>query len=66
MKLTPRELEVLRLRSDGLTIKAVAYQLGISSGTVKNICTHAYEKLGVFSFVEAMHELGWVRSGENE
>jgi ATP/maltotriose-dependent transcriptional regulator MalT len=46
-KLSPRELEVLRLAADGLSAPEIAEQLVIASATVKTHFTHTYEKLGV-------------------
>jgi DNA-binding NarL/FixJ family response regulator len=45
--LTPRELEVLELASDGLTAKMIAEELTISSLTVKSHFEHIRAKLGV-------------------
>ena len=45
--LTSRELEVLGAMSDGLSTKAVARLLGITSKTVENHKTRIFDKLGV-------------------
>lgn len=45
--LTSRELEVCRSAAFGLTYKEIAYELNISSGTVKNHLYNSYSKLGV-------------------
>jgi len=45
--LTAREVEVLRLLTDGLANKQIASRLGISSKTVSNHVEHVYTKLGV-------------------
>jgi two-component system nitrate/nitrite response regulator NarL len=50
--LTPRELDVARLVSNGLRNKDIAERLGIGEGTVKIHLHHAYEKLGVDSRLE--------------
>jgi PAS domain S-box-containing protein len=46
-RLTPRELEVLRLAAEGNTGPQIAEQLIVSPGTVKTHFEHIYEKLGV-------------------
>jgi len=45
--LSPRELEVLRLISDGRRNKEIAEQIGVSEQTVKNRVTSILHKLGV-------------------
>lgn len=50
--LTAREIELVRLVSEGLRNKEVAYRLGITEGTVKIHLHRIYEKLGVSSRVE--------------
>jgi DNA-binding NarL/FixJ family response regulator len=45
--LTPRELEIVRMVSQGLRNKVIAEQLTISEGTVKIHLHNIYEKLGV-------------------
>lgn len=45
--LTPRELEILTLISDGLVKKEIADQLSISFATVDTHIRHIYEKLDV-------------------
>ncbi|HKJ27257.1 MAG TPA: response regulator transcription factor, partial [Anaerolineales bacterium] len=52
--LTPRELEVLTLLTEGLSNKQVSYQLGISEHTVKFHVTSIYSKLGVSNRAEAV------------
>ena len=46
-RLSPRELEVLRLTADGHTGPRIAEQLVVSPATVKTHFEHIYEKLGV-------------------
>ncbi len=53
-RLTPRELEVLRLLARGLSNPAIARELVISVGTVKAHTSSIYGKLGVTSRVEAV------------
>jgi two-component system nitrate/nitrite response regulator NarL len=45
--LTPRELEIVRMITQGLRNKAIAERLSISEGTVKIHLHNIYEKLGV-------------------
>lgn len=45
--LTPREIDMVRLVSQGLRNKAIAERLSISEGTVKVHLHNIYEKLGV-------------------
>jgi DNA-binding NarL/FixJ family response regulator len=45
--LDPREVEVLRLLSLGLTNRQIADEICYSVGTVKNVVQHLIEKLGV-------------------
>ena len=45
--LTPRELEIVRMVSQGLRNKAIAERLSISEGTVKVHLHNIYEKMGV-------------------
>jgi len=51
--LDPRELEVLRLLSLGLTNRQIADQICYSVGTVKNVVQQVIEKLGVSDRTEA-------------
>jgi two-component system nitrate/nitrite response regulator NarL len=52
-ELTPRELEVLQWLAQGLSNKAIAYQLGISEHTVKFHVNAIMGKLGAQSRTEA-------------
>jgi DNA-binding CsgD family transcriptional regulator len=52
-KLTPREIEVLRLIVAGHSTKAIATALVISVPTVERHITHIYERLGISSRAEA-------------
>jgi two-component system nitrate/nitrite response regulator NarL len=45
--LTPREVEVLQLATEGLTGRGIAERLMLSPSTVKTHFEHVYEKLGV-------------------
>ncbi len=51
--LSPRELDVLRLMSDGSENKQIARQLGITEATVKTHVKALYLRLGVRSRAEA-------------
>lgn len=46
LRLTPRELEVLRLGAQGLSAKEIASQLVVSPSTVRTHFEHIYGKLG--------------------
>lgn len=50
--LTPTELDVVRLVSEGLSNPAIAEKLFISRGTVKVHLSHAFTKLGIASRAE--------------
>ncbi|MGA3144825.1 MAG: response regulator transcription factor [Verrucomicrobiota bacterium] len=52
--LSPRELEILALLSEGITNKEIAIHLGISSETVRTHLGHIYEKLHVRGRTEAV------------
>src|SRR5712692_10856440 len=52
--LTPRELEVLQLVSEGLSNKLIARKLSISEHTVKFHVSSTYAKLGAASRTEAV------------
>ncbi len=52
-RLTPRELEVLKLLTEGKTNRAIAEQLFISAGTVKIHVQHIIAKLGVSDRTQA-------------
>jgi DNA-binding NarL/FixJ family response regulator len=54
LRLTERELEVLRLVAKGLNNREVAKQLFISENTVKNHVRNILEKLQLHSRMEAV------------
>jgi DNA-binding NarL/FixJ family response regulator len=54
-QLTARESEVVRLAARGMSNKAIAQQLGISSRTVEGHLNHVFDKLGVLSRTELVH-----------
>ncbi|NCF67340.1 MAG: tetratricopeptide repeat protein [Chloroflexi bacterium] len=51
--LTQRELEILRLRAEGLSNREIAQKLVIAQGTVKSYNKQLYSKLGVHSWSQA-------------
>jgi len=52
--LSPRELEVLRLVSQGLTNKEIAYRLGLSARTIQYHLNSVFRKTGVSTRSEAV------------
>jgi predicted ATPase/class 3 adenylate cyclase/DNA-binding CsgD family transcriptional regulator len=54
--LTPTELDVARLLSEGLTNKEIATRLFVSPRTVQTHLTHIYAKLGLTSRVQLAQE----------
>jgi predicted ATPase/class 3 adenylate cyclase/DNA-binding CsgD family transcriptional regulator len=54
--LTPTELDVVRLLSEGLANNAIATRLFISPRTVQTHLTHVYAKLGLSSRVQLVQE----------
>ena len=52
--LTAREIEVLRLLTDGLGTQALTQELGLSGATVRNHIQRLLAKLGVHSRLEAV------------
>lgn len=54
--LTPTELDIVRLVSEGLTNKDVGAKLFISPRTVQTHLTHVYTKLGISSRVQLAQE----------
>jgi DNA-binding NarL/FixJ family response regulator/signal transduction histidine kinase/PAS domain-containing protein len=53
-RLTPREIEVLRVLAEGLDGKEIAERLGISAKTERNHVASITEKLGVHSRLQAL------------
>jgi DNA-binding CsgD family transcriptional regulator len=54
--LTPTELDVVRLVSEGLGNKDIGNRLFISPRTVQTHLTHVYAKLGLTSRMQLVHE----------
>ncbi|MBD8083897.1 response regulator [Chryseobacterium caseinilyticum] len=52
--LTPKEREVLKFLSEGLSYKMVADRLGVSYSTINTHTKHIYEKLHISSLGEAI------------
>ncbi|GIO22698.1 response regulator transcription factor [Oceanobacillus sp. J11TS1] len=62
--LTNREIEVLQLLTEGKTTKAIAKELFLSNGTVRNYISIILDKLEVDNRIEAIakvNEKGWLR-----
>jgi DNA-binding NarL/FixJ family response regulator len=61
--LSPRELEVLTLASEGLTNKEIAYRLGLSPRTIQFHMNAIFNKLGATSRTHAVSlalKQGWL------
>lgn len=54
MKLTPREVEILRLLASGSLTKRIAVELGLSVGTIKNHIHNILKKTGARNQLEAV------------
>ncbi|MFD1452770.1 MULTISPECIES: response regulator transcription factor [Oceanobacillus] len=62
--LTKREIEVLQLISEGKTTKAIAKELFLSNGTVRNYISIILDKLEVDNRIEAVtkvNDKGWLK-----
>ena len=59
LKITPRELEILRLIADGLSTREIADTLFVSESTVKTHSTRLFDKLGAKRRTQAV-QLGKV------
>jgi len=53
-KLTPREIEILKLLAEGLSTKAISERLSVSRFTVRSHIEHALLKSGLHSRTEAV------------
>jgi DNA-binding NarL/FixJ family response regulator len=68
-RISDRELDVLRLASQGLTNRAIGFKLGISERTVHSHLMNIFAKLHVNSRTEAAMKavrLGWITSDPQE
>jgi DNA-binding NarL/FixJ family response regulator len=54
LALSPREMEVLRLLHDGLSVPSIALEMFISVSTAKTYVSRLYEKLGAASRTQAL------------
>jgi DNA-binding NarL/FixJ family response regulator len=62
-RLTPREIDVLRLAAEGMTNRAIGHELSIGHRTVQGHLANIYGKLGVNSRTEAVTQAlrrGWI------
>ena len=50
--LTPREVEVVHLLTEGMSTREISHKLGVTEHTIRNYLSNTYEKLGVSSRVE--------------
>jgi len=53
-RISPREMEVAKAASEGLSLKATADRMGISKATVQNYRAHIFGKLGCKNISEAI------------
>ena len=63
---TPREQDVLRLLTQGLTNKGIADRLGISPRTVEIHRAHLMEKMGADSLPALVRMVAALEPGESE
>jgi PAS domain S-box-containing protein len=54
-KLTPREIEVLRLVASGTSTQDITHALGIQASTVHNHIQHTLDKLGAHTKLQAVY-----------
>ena len=62
--LTPQQVRVLMMLSEGLLNKQIAYELGVSEATVKAHVSAILQKLGVESRTQAVIAAGKVETGQ--
>jgi DNA-binding NarL/FixJ family response regulator len=62
--LTPQQVRVLMMLSEGLLNKQIAYQLGVSEATVKAHVSAILQKLGVDSRTQAVIATAKIESGQ--
>ena len=61
--LTPQQVRVLMMLSEGLLNKQIAYQLGVSEATVKAHVSAILQKLGVESRTQAVIAAAKIEAG---
>lgn len=65
--LTPRQVEFLRLRAEGMTVNEIADETHVTPNRVANALNDAFIRLGVSSSsgrsaaIDAFRKLGWLR-----
>jgi EAL domain-containing protein (putative c-di-GMP-specific phosphodiesterase class I)/DNA-binding NarL/FixJ family response regulator len=64
VRLSPRQIDVMRLLSDGLSVKEIARRLNIGIGTVKVHLALAYSALGSHNRIEAVKRASSILPGE--
>jgi len=62
--LTPQQVRVLMMLSEGLLNKQIAYELGVSEATVKAHVSAILQKLGVDSRTQAVIAAGKIEAGQ--
>jgi DNA-binding NarL/FixJ family response regulator len=65
VKPTTRQLEIIKLRAEGLPVKEIAELLKISPRTVQNhiafaLSRFALEGRGVYALIKLARERGWI------
>ena len=58
--LTPHERDWLRYAAMGYTVDNIAYRMGLSFYTARDLGQRVREKLGVHSTIEALRAVGWL------
>ena len=62
--LTDREIALLSLVANGLTIRVAAERMGIKEQSAKNNLSFIYSKLGASNRFQAFMEMGWLTPPE--
>jgi DNA-binding NarL/FixJ family response regulator len=62
--LTPQQVRVLMMLSEGLLNKQIAYELGVSEATIKAHVSAILQKLGVESRTQAVIAAGKIETGQ--
>jgi DNA-binding NarL/FixJ family response regulator len=58
--ITPREIQILALMSQGIMNKDIAKRLNISTETVKQHVKNIYQKTGSHNKIEALNKTKWL------